>query len=276
MSAKKLLALLLLLVVSVATMRAADNETPRRWAVIAGMSISCPTVGSHATPDFYNEKFSSFESPGSTVMAEYYLPSDHFSVVGGYMSETLAWYDGDVSVKMHNIALGARYYPLSRRCALQPYAALMAYGNVAQRQKSGNYDMVYGNQGSQGYKRDYTVSAPFLSVAPTVGLDVYILSSVALEVQYGFPLAVGGKTDVSTTYSGHSGAYNLCSNMNRHNLQIALKLSFPFHVSGKEASNCLVDLISMALGIYDPNDTTKKETKTQQRKTSLQKALDSY
>ena len=275
MTVKKLITLLLL-AVSAVTVRATDDETPRRWAVIGGMSISCPTVGDHAKPDFYTETFSTFDSPGSAVMAEYYLPSDHFSVLGGYMSETLAWYDGDVSVKMHNIALGTRYYPLSRRCALQPYAALMAYGNVAQRQKTGNFDMVYGNQGGQGYKRDYTVSAPFLSVAPTVGFDVYILSSVALEVQYGFPVAVGGKADVSTTYSGHSGAYSLHSNMNRHNVQIALKLSFPFHVSGEETSNCLVDLIQMAFGVYDADATAKKETKTQHRKNSLQHALDSY
>lgn len=272
MSARKLL-VLLLLVVSAVTVSAADDETPRRWALIGGMSISCPTVGNHNAPDFYNENFSTFESPGATVMAEYYLPSDHFSVLGGYMSETLAWYDGDVSAKMHNIALGARYYPLSRRCAIQPYAALMAYGNVGSRKNSGNYDMVYGNQGGQGYKRDYTINAPFLSVAPTVGFDVYILSSVALEVQYGFPLAINGNADIRTTYSGHAGTYGLHSNMNRHNIQIALKLSFPFRTSGDEVGNCLVDLISMALGIYDPNDSPKQETKT---KTSLQKALDSY
>ncbi len=274
MSVRKLLALLLF-VVSAATV-CADDETPRRWSLIGGMDISCLTAGSHTAPDFRTEKAATFESPGTVVLAEYYLPNDHFSVLGGYMSETLEWYEGDVSVKMHNIALGARYYPLSRRCVIQPYAAVMAYGNVGRRHDSGSFDLTYGNQGSQGYKRDYTVSAPFLSVAPTVGFDVYILSSVALELQYGFPLAVAGKTDISTTYAGHSGVYDLHPNMSRHNVQIALKLTFPFRVSGKEISNSLYNLICMAMGIYDPNESPKKETKTQQRKTSLHRALDSY
>ncbi len=272
MSAKHFVLLLLLALTSVAA-HASDDETPRRWAVIGGMGISCPTVGSHDVPDFRTEKTATFDSPGAVVMAEYYLPSDHFSVLGGYTAETLNWYEGDVSVKMHNVALGARYYPLSRRCAVQPYASLMAYGNVARRAVSGSADVLYANQ---GYKRDYTVSAPFLSVAPTVGFDVYILSSVAIEVQYGFPVALGGKTDVSSVYGGHSGTYGLHSNMNRHNIQVALKLTFPFRVSGKEAGNCLLDLIQMAFGVYDADATAGQETKTQHRKNSLQHALDSY
>lgn len=269
MSARKLLLLLLLAVTAVSV--SATDDTPRRWALIGGMSISCPTVSNRSASDSRSIKATSFDSPGITVMGEYYLPSDHFSVLGGYMSETLAWYEGDLSVKMKNIALGARYYPLSRRCAIQPYASVMAYGNVGKRHDSGHISYT-----TQGTKRDYTVSAPFLSVAPTVGFDLYILSSVAFEVQYGYPMAVAGKTELRTVYSGSTETCSLESKMNRHNIQFALKISFPFQSSGHEVGNCLVDLIETAFGLYDPNESTKKETKSQQRKKSISRTLESY
>ena len=115
------------------SMSAANDEEPssRRWAVIAGMNLSCPTTAVNEQSDQYADKAASFGSAEGNVMVEYYLRNPHFSVVGGYNAETMEWYGSDVDVTMHNIALGARYYPLSTACVIQPYAALMTYTNVA-------------------------------------------------------------------------------------------------------------------------------------------------
>ncbi len=258
----------------ITTMSAAndDDDTSRRWAIIAGMNISCPTTASHEQPQSVTEKTGTFGSPMGNVMLEYYLNNAHFSLVGGYNAETLEWYSSDVYATMRNIALGARYYPLSTSCTIQPYAALMAYTNVGSLNEHDNMGFI-GD--SHSYERNYNISYPRLSVAPTIGFDCYIFSSLALEFQYGFPLAIDGKTNISTTYNGQPTAYRMRSDMHRHNIQIGLKATFPFRFTSDDG-NSLFDLIYMALGIYDPNDEAPKETKKERHKSSLKRVLDSY
>ena len=257
-----------------ATLSAANDEEPssRRWAVIAGMNLSCPTTAVNEQSGQYADKAASFVSAEGNVMVEYYLRNPHFSVVGGYNAETMEWYGSDVDVTMHNIALGARYYPLSTACVIQPYAALMTYTNVGQ---SNDRSTMSNSGGGYSYERRYEISSPRVSVAPTVGFDCYIFSSLALEFQYGFPLAIDGKTNVSTTYGGQQTAYRMRSDMHRHNIQIGVKATFPLRFT-TEDGNSLFRMIYMALGIYDPDDDPKPETKKERRKSSLNKVLNSY
>ena len=257
-----------------ATLSAANDEesSSRRWAVIAGMNLSCPTTAVNEQSGQYADKAASFGSAEGNVMVEYYLRNPHFSVVGGYNAETMEWYGSDVDVTMHNIALGARYYPLSSACVIQPYAALMTYTNVGQ---SNERSTMSSTGGGYSYERRYEISSPRVSVAPTVGFDCYIFSSLALEFQYGFPLAIDGKTNVSTTYGGQQTAYRMRSDMHRHNIQIGVKATFPLRFT-TEDGNSLFRMIYMALGIYDPDDDPKPETKKERRKSSLNKVLNSY
>lgn len=257
-----------------ATLSAANDEEPSspRWAVIAGMNLSCPTTAVNEQSGQYADKAASFGSAEGNVMVEYYLRNPHFSVVGGYNAETMEWYGSDVDVTMHNIALGARYYPLSTACVIQPYAALMTYTNVGM---SNERSTMSSTGGGYSYERRYEISSPRVSVAPTVGFDCYIFSSLALEFQYGFPLAIDGKTNVSTTYGGQQTAYRMRSDMHRHNIQIGVKATFPLRFT-TEDGNSLFRMIYMALGIYDPDDDPKPETKKERRKSSLNRVLNSY
>lgn len=256
------------------SMSAANDEEPssRRWAVIAGMNLSCPTTAVNEQSGQYADKAASVGSAEGNVMVEYYLRNPHFSVVGGYNAETMEWFGSDVDVTMHNIALGARYYPLSTACVIQPYAALMTYTNVGQ---SNERSTMSSTGGGYSYERRYEISSPRVSVAPTVGFDCYIFSSLALEFQYGFPLAIDGKTNVSTTYGGQQTAYRMRSDMHRHNIQIGVKATFPLRYT-TEDGNSLFRMIYMALGIYDPDDDPKPETRKERRKSSLNKVLNSY
>ena len=269
-----LLSAIALFASNAATLSAANDEEPssRRWAVIAGMNLSCPTTAVNEQSGQYADKAASFGSADGNVMVEYYLRNPHFSVVGGYNAETMEWYGSDVDVTMHNIALGARYYPLSTACVIQPYAALMTYTNVGQ---SNDRSTMSSSGGGYSYERRYEISSPRVSVAPTVGFDCYIFSSLALEFQYGFPLAIDGKTNVSTTYGGQQTAYRMRSDMHRHNIQIGVKATFPLRFT-TEDGNSLFSMIYMALGIYDPDDDPKPETKKERRKSSLNRVLNSY
>lgn len=255
-----------------ATAFAGDDDVSRCWAVIAGMNLSCPTTASVERSPRDAGNIAAFASPQCNVLLEYYLPQQHFSVVGGYNAETVQWFGSEVDATMQNIVLGARYYPLSKRFALQPYAALMTYTNVAQRHEQHSMS---GWNADDSYERNYTLRLPRVSIAPTVGLDCYIFSSLALEFQYGFPLAIDGKAHVATTCNGSPDVYRMRSNMHRHNIQIGLKATFPFRFTSADGNN-LFSLIEMALGIYDPADEPKRETKKERRRMKLERVLDSY
>ena len=178
--------------------------------------------------------------------------------------------------RLRNIVLGARYYPLSNGCAIQPYAALVTYTNVGTLNKKSYMGCNISNMAeSYSYERHYSISYPRFSVAPAIGLDCYLFLSLALEFQYGFPLAVNGKTNVSTTYNGKPETYDMRSNMHRHNIQIGLKLTFPFRFTSDDG-NTLYKFIATALGLYCPDDEPKKETKKEHQKARLKRMLDAY
>ena len=254
-----------------------DDEMSRRWAVITSMNLSCPTTASVKQNDAHNQKAASFGNPLGSIMLEYYLPNNHFSVVGGYNAEALEWYGSDISAIMRNIAVGARYYPLSPSCAIQPYAALMTYTNVGTQNEQSYMSCNISNMAeSYSYERKYNISYPRFSVAPVVGFDCYIFSSLALEFQYGFPLAINGKTSVSTTFNGQPTIYDMRSNMHRHNIQIGLKATFPFRFTSDDG-NTIIKCIEYMLGIYDPDEEpSRKETKKERNKASLKRMLDAY
>ena len=119
------------------------------------------------------------------------------------------------------------------------------------------------------------MSYPRLSVAPTVGMDCYIFSSLALEFQYGFSLAIDGKTHIYTTPGGQTTAFATRSTLHRHNIQIGLKLTFPFHFNSDDR-NTIVKFIYETLGLYDPDDDTPKQTKKERKRENLKRVLDSY
>lgn len=255
-----------------ATAFAGDDDVSRRWAVIAGMNLSCPTTASVERSPRDAGNIAAFASPQCNVLVEYYLPQQHFSVVGGYNAETVQWFGSEVDATMQNIVVGARYYPLSKRFALQPYASLMTNINVAGRHVRSSMSAW---NGGGGYGRNYTLRLPRVSIAPAVGVDCYIFSSLALEFQYGFPLAIDGKAHVATTCNGRPDVYRMRSDMHRHNIQIGLKATFPFRFTAADGNN-LFSLIEMALGIYDPADEPKRETKKERRRMKLGRVLDSY
>ena len=255
-----------------ATAFAGDDDVSRRWAVIAGMNLSCPTTASVERSPRDAGNIAAFASPQCNVLLEYYLPQQHISVVGGYNAETVQWFGSKVDATMQNIVVGARYYPLSKRFALQPYASLMININVAGRHVRSSMS---GWNADDSYERNSTISLPRVSIAPTVGVDCYIFSSLALEFQYGFPLAIDGKAHVTTTCNGSPDVYRMRSNMHRHNIQIGLKLTFPFRFTSDDG-NTLYKFIATALGLYCPDDEPKKETKKEHQKARLKRVLDAY
>lgn len=259
-------AFLALMAVGALAATGSDDDTPRRWAVTVGMGLSCPTATNDTQQGIVFGKAASFGSPGFNIMAERYLPGTNFSLVGGYASEEVDFFGGDVAATMHNIQVGARYYPLSPLYAVQPYAQLSALVNVGDASQNGSLTC----SGTDNYRRDYSVTCPRVSAVPMVGLDVYILSSLALELQYGYALALGGKAHIRTMPSGQNVPDLARSNMHRHSVSIGLKFTFPFRLTESDTSN----IIDMLFGVYEADRS--HETKSEKKQARLKRVLDSY
>lgn len=245
-----------------------DDDTPRRWAVTVGMGLSCPTATNDTQQGTVFGKAASFGSPGFSIMAERYLPGTNFSVVGGYASEEVDFFGGDVAATMHNIMVGARYYPLSPLYAVQPYAQLSALVNVGEASQEGS--LTCSGSSYYNYRRDYSLTCPRVSAVPVVGLDVYILSSLALELQYGYALALGGKAHIRTMPSEQELPDFARSNMHRHSVSIGLKFTFPFRLTESDGCN----IIDMLFGVYEADRS--HETKSEKKQARLKRVLDSY
>lgn len=108
---RRIMTVTAVLAVCAATAFAGDDDVSRRWAVIAGMNLSCPTTASVERSPRDAGNIAAFASPQCNVLLEYYLPQQHFSLVGGYNAETVQWFGSEVDATMQNIVLGARYYP---------------------------------------------------------------------------------------------------------------------------------------------------------------------
>ena len=84
--------------------------------------------------------------------------------------------------------------------------------------------------------------------------------------------------------SFHSGGavFQICTSQDRiFSISVfdgqhgSLKATFPFRFTSADGNN-LFSLIEMALGIYDPADEKKQETKKERRRMKLGRVLDSY
>ena len=240
MNTRPLIVLALLLCLSRLGASAQDDDS-RRWAIDFRLSPVKPVVSLNETPDKYYDPVKAGGGPNFSAHIEYFIPQTGFSVVGGYDHEVMDFYSGDVSADLSQIMLGGRWYFLSKSCPLQPYLGASTFWNVAGRKDAGTVTSV----GSYNYVRNYSVSSPVLSVAPVVGLDIYLFSCVALEVDYGFRLAVDGHTSSQTTFGKDTTPYAMRSPMHRHALSVGLKVTFPFKFTSSDFSGLLDSLLDL-------------------------------
>lgn len=216
-----------------------DDDT-RHWAVCASLGGIQPITTLDETSGRY-DKAPSTGGPNFALQLEYYIPQKHFSVICGYEKETMDFYHGDVSTDMHNITLGGRWYILPQSWYIQPYIGAATYWNVTSRHDVGNLEA----SGSDLRSRDYQISRPLLSVAPNVGFDLYIFSSMAIELNYGFRLAIDGHTTANSAYRNDNQTYKMRSPMHRHAFSVGVKLTFPFKFTSGDFSGLLDSLFGI-------------------------------
>ncbi len=248
----------------------ADNADPRRWAVRAGFGMTGFRLANDGSG--FKQK-TAFSSPEFSFGLEYYIPHSKFSITAGYDYEPLEQNDGDntysIFADMYNLSIGGRYYPIAKKCFFQPYAGIETSWNL-NPQKNEWEDKSY--DGKQ--KSKWSSSLPVLSVAPKVGFDVYLLSCLALEIDYAYRLGAGGKIDIASQYDGNREVYTSHTHVNRHNFGFGLKATFPFRITNKDVDS----LIGALLLIFDPSsiEQDNQTDKTMERSRKIKDVISKY
>ena len=223
----------------------AQNDTPRRWALDAHAGGVKP-IPSH-TDGVGISSLSSIGIPDShsglltKLHAEYYIPFSPFSVKGGYEHEEMGLLGGDAYADVNQLMLGGRYYPAPAKWVIQPYAGLDTYYNIGEKTK--RIDMAAS---SSDHHMDYTrkgiIRMPAFSAAPVVGVDIYIFTCIAIQMEYGFRMGIGPKTEIDSKYNSNPTVFHTTTHYHRHTFTVGLKLSFPFRWTRADGDNLIEGL----------------------------------
>lgn len=204
----------------------AQNEA-RRWAINAsiGPTFSKNNTGIHDALGVDN-------GTTTSIGIEYYIPESHFSTRLGYNTETVNIIAQDVQAEHSQLTLGGRWYPAPEKWMIQPRVGM----NMAILLSSDNTSFMTHTNGQYSYSYDASVKSPKIALAPTVGFDLYIFSSIALTVDYSYSLGINSKYKV---YDGDTDRTQLIArgNLNHHNLNFGIKVTFPFHFNSDDVNH---------------------------------------
>lgn len=211
----------------------------RRWALYGGAGSSFQTISHNDYPGSVKQS-----GIGWSLHAEYYLPDEPFSIKAGYSCEKLTLWDENVGTSLNQLNLGGRWYMLPSHYLVQPFAGVDAFIHMGSLNEQGIFESwVYrGSEWVKDYENSYSIRAPRFSVAPVIGLDVYLFSCMALQLGYGYSIGLDSHFDVYVRNCQANRDYVIRSKGNRHVMSIGLKLNFPFRFSESDTNN-LIDWI---------------------------------
>ena len=230
----------------------ADSPKPdtrlRHWGISA-------TFGS-VTQQEAGGDVDSRENDGNAfaVAADYYL-TDHFALTAGVYAEQTGLltefdYDGIGKKKfwMAGVSAGAKYYFFPRKWIVQPYLGAALYANVLNLGHSkGRYEFAANDSGRSRLRVGYDVHCPALSLAPQLGVDLRLVSSLSLTFAADYRWGFYGKSATDIRYlSGPSlgNTLHLENPMSRTVLSLGLKLDFPLRpINWQHAGTTLLDII---------------------------------
>jgi hypothetical protein len=231
----------LLLTLAVAAGGLRGQESDRRWALrFVGDLLDKPVLTQRPAGASTGNGSSAFALAG-----EYYL-RDKWSLSAGYFRTDVRY--GNGNRLMEGARVGARHYFLQPDLFVQPYlsaATELNWGEHTERGTFGGSSDWYSYTGTQ-----YTVN-PRFSFIPSAGVEIYLLSSVAFTVEYGFNMGIASHTEISVTNSGQSPQVMRDRGM-FHSLSIGAKVTFPFTFSDDDGNNLLTLL--RGLLFYDQHD----------------------
>ncbi len=235
----------------VASAQITDGDGARRWAIDAqiGGNFASSATSDNAEVPRYRMGSTSQTGLLSKVHVEYYLPKSRFSLKAGYEHEELNILKGDGGGDLDQLMLGGRWYPAPSSWKVAPYVgADVLYAFSADRgpfQMSSHLSWSENgmSQTTYGYAAQGIAKAPRFSLGPIVGADIYLFSSVALQVEYGYRFGLDSPYRVHYTEEGSNRATEYHGQMHRHVFSIGLKVTFPFRWTSDDWGGLLQGLL---------------------------------
>lgn len=191
-----------------------------------------------------------------SLAADWYIRR-HVALTGGISAEhtgIMTYLDADgLGPKSFNtlgLMAGAKLYPLPTRWAIQPYLGAAIHTNVlnlGHHKGSINFLSNYGEATSM----DYDVQCAPVSLAPQLGVDIRLLSSLSLVLAADWRFGLGGKTEATARITSGTTAGSVFTLDERHNrtcFSIGLKLDFPLRqTNGARVRDNLLSLLMIWL-----------------------------
>lgn len=203
------------------------------------------SIGGIQMPVMYREGFSSsgYANAGNlliNISVERVFRNSPFSIRSGYVKEELTTTDGFISdFELQHIRVGTNVYPMHKlyHWPIQLYGGLdLGY----------SFSGIYTSQWCGYYKDKREVTdtrfiRPHWSLIPHVGAELYLFSSIALTMEYGYCIGLGGR--IETRYSTGSVLHReWVGNANRHQFSFGLKVTFPFRFTREDGANLFMDI----------------------------------
>ncbi len=212
------------------------QDEDRRWALEGNIG-----------PTFIKDK-TNISGPGAKnghatyFGAEYYIPDTHFSARVGYQSESLFLGTDLITAEQNTVNLGGKWYPGAAYWKVQPHLGLSTHILVSQD------NSVEGWQGINGEQTSYVadIHSPRFALSPSLGVDLYFLTSVALTADFSYSIGINGRYDFD--YSNNNNKpIHVHGNLNHANLQLGLKITFPFRFTRADGSSLPDGLFELLL-----------------------------
>ncbi len=230
------LLIMALLLVSVCASAQDDDGDARRWAIdaqVGGNIVQSATSNNIDVPKYRSGSTSNSDLL-TKLHVEYYLPKTSFSLKAGYEREQLSFLKGDGCNELNQLMLGGCWYPAPTHWKVAPYVgADVLYAIDADRgpfKMSSYMSWSYSQMSKKTYSyvAQGIVNVPRFSLDPVVGADIYLFSSVALKVEYGYRLGIDAHYRVRYTEDGSNRSSEYHGQLHRHVFSIGLKVTFPF------------------------------------------------
>lgn len=228
------------------TMSAQTNyDDPTRWALDVQYGGAIPVIGHNELtgPGYFVGPVKSTSGTVYKLHTEIYMPNTHFSVKGGYEHERLSILAGDAETELSELMLGGRWYPAPWVWSVQPYLGLDGYLNIGHLNSRGAMNS------SEGYTRTVSVHQPRFSVAPVIGMDIFVFSHIAIQMEYGIRVGVGSHMTATSTFQRMPGeTFVTKSDLHRHCFSIGLKVTFPFKFTSDDGRSFFETLLEDLFG----------------------------
>lgn len=155
---------------------------------------------------------------------EYYLPHSPFSLKAGFEHEEMKFMNKKISCGVSQLMAGGRYYPAPSCWRVQPFLGADLFFNVNSRHE----DELSGEYGVDGTmcEREGHIALPRFSAGPVAGADIYLLPTVALQVEYGYRWGLDSHVDIYSRYHFAGEQVHSYGHVHRHVLSLGAKVVF--------------------------------------------------